>query len=172
MPEAERPRPFPAPFTTEDWARLRSAQGVTPRALMVAARRALAGEPITIVESAPRPEGDLEVISDLEDALAALWDKALLMARRELDAKAADMRGVEADRLISSLLVASRLRGRPSLETAPRGQKYHLRVAQAGDERLIFLAQAIHPRSLAAILQHAASAGRRRTSRRRRDRAP
>lgn len=158
IPEGERPKPFPAPFTAAQWAELREGPATTPRALIVAARRAIAGE--DPLPRAARPAIEITLVEeeethDADERIAELWDAQLARAREEHDQLAKEGRGFEVERVIGALVAASGLAEGLHVEVAPARQQHDLRVVRGDRARLVFLAQAVHPRTLASTVQHA-----------------
>jgi hypothetical protein len=154
LPAAERPGAFPAPFTAADWQRVRTQAAVTPRMILVAARRALMGE----APAPTKPVASEEAV-ETEDSLARHWNEALQAAHAELEQVNAEKRGVDEGRLsaaIRVLLLASGGRVEPS--KARRGREA-LRFARQGEpESSVFVVQSTNGRSVATALGHASKA--------------
>jgi hypothetical protein len=151
VPTGDVPGAFPAPFTVHDWQRLRTQAAVTPRMILVAARRAMLGE----APPATKPEASDEAV-ETEDTLARSWKEALETAHAELEQVNAEKRGVDEGRLAAAirvLLLASA--GKLTPVNARRGRET-LRFARASDpETQVFVVQSTNGRSVATALGHA-----------------
>jgi hypothetical protein len=153
LPWESRPGAFPAPFSREDWERLRGLPGATPRMLFVAARKALAGEDPFL-----RSDTESETREEIDDVLRRHWEEASKEANAELERAAAEKRGIHPTRFsaaIRMLLLATPGTSVSMGESA--GARETLRFTRDGIETLVFVIQGTHARSVAAALGHAAS---------------
>lgn len=158
LPEADRPGPFPAPFKPEDWQRLRTQPGVTPRMLLVAARRALEGEP-PFAEPASPSEARAEAREETDDVLAAAWQQARQNAQAELALALGEKRGVDVERMAAALrLLLLSVPDTSVTLAAARGSRETLRFSRDGRETLVFIVQSTNGRAVATALSHAVSA--------------
>src|SRR5262249_35703532 len=137
---------------------LRSRPAITPRSLVIAARRALRGEeplpraPERLVLT-PVPDDDL---ADPGERIAELWASQLTRARDEHDQLAKEGRGFEVERLLGALVAVASLAEGIQVEIVGARQKHDLRVVEGARAALVFVAQAVHPKTLAATMQSAA----------------
>ncbi|HJL01275.1 MAG TPA: hypothetical protein RMH85_16515 [Polyangiaceae bacterium LLY-WYZ-15_(1-7)] len=148
--EAEPSGDFPWPFQPADWERIAGATVMTPRMLMKACRDALAGG---VVLAAERGEG--EEADDGGDRLEELWEAQLAQARAELDRAWKEHEGLGGTRLTGALMAALRLEGVKLQQPKAKKAKYQLRVLAPAGERLVYVMQQPHPRSVGAVLKDA-----------------
>jgi len=146
LPAAERPGSFPAPFTAESWQQWRKQPGVTPRMLLVAARRALEGEPPVV-----------DTTTDTVDTIMTEhWERAQRKASKELDDAFAEKRGVDEDRLTAATRVL--LQSVPDTQVLmqpKRSGRETLRFIREGRDTSVFATQSTNGTSVAATLGHA-----------------
>ncbi|MBX3249386.1 MAG: hypothetical protein KF901_19575 [Myxococcales bacterium] len=156
LPEDERPKPFPAPFSEARWGELRTRPGVTPRAILVAARRAMDGDDAPSTSEPSSDEARADRAEELSDRLEELWSRELERAREVHDALAAEGRGVDAERLVGALVAAASLASDVKVDVARGRQRHDARLVRGGGHVTLMLVQAVHPRSVASSLRHAA----------------
>jgi hypothetical protein len=160
LPEDERPKPFPAPFAESTWDILRTRPGITPRAILVAARRAMNGEEPLPSAHAPSdaeaPEADAERTEELADRLEDLWLRRIAEAREEHDASTQEGRGVDVERIVGALVAVASLDPDVKVDVGKPSQKFDARIVRSTSQVTLLLAQAVHPRSVSSTLRHAA----------------
>lgn len=153
---------LPWPFSAEQWEEWRTAPGVTPRMLMIACREAY----VSGSAGAPHPqaaETDTEGARDeLDGRLEQLWEEKLSDARGTLDATAQEGRGVDAEQVVSGLLVALRLVRGAHVQRARGKQPHDLRVRANDRDCDVFIVQQAHHRSVGAALRKACEAAGQR----------
>jgi len=142
----EVPHPFPWPFASEDWERVATASVMTPRMLMKACRDALAGG--VILETETEPEAD-------RDRLRELWEAQLEQARAELEHAWKEHDGVALTRVNGALMAALKLLEVDFQRPKNKKAKYQLRLLTKDGERLVYVMQQPHPRSVSAVLKDA-----------------
>lgn len=167
LPEAERVRPFPWPFSKAQLADWCSAEGMTPRRLMIACREALlAGPTAETVEPAPSSSRGLASAVEVEDAnpdrLEQLWQEELMTARHTRRETAADQRGLDGDQIVAGLLAAFRFVTGASAQPKRVKNTPTLVVDSQNGSTEIWVTQQLHPRSVAASVQHASEAAAKR----------
>lgn len=158
LPEDERPKPFPAPFTESTWNTLRTRPGITPRAILVAARRAMNGEdplPNVHTSGADAPETEDERTEELADRLEDLWLRRIAEAREEHDASTHEGRGIDVERIVGALVAVASLDPELKVDAGKPSQKFDARIVRGKSQVTLLLAQAVHPRSFSATLRHA-----------------
>ncbi|NUQ74057.1 MAG: ATP-binding protein [Polyangiaceae bacterium] len=183
LPEEEREKPFPYPFSTRDVDTWTKDLAMTPRMLMQACGEAYLH--VRTKDSGDWAEGDNEKAESavrlksgvfaqpadvaaargLEERLGIQWQEAMERARAEIDVAAQEERGVSAERIMSGLLVALRLLGIETAEsTAKAAPSFRIPAAsKRSRETDVLIAQHAHPRSLAATIRAAASLAKERS---------
>lgn len=159
VPPESHPGVFPAPFTQDEFTRLATTPGMTPRMLFVAARKALEGE-------RPFDEGGMSssVVEELDDMLARSWDEAVRDAHAELDRAASERRGIDESRLAAAIRVLLLTCAGTDVHLGNgRGDKETLRFARNEEETLVFVVQSTNGRSVATILGHASKVAEKRS---------
>jgi hypothetical protein len=166
LPETER-NPFPWPFTEAQFSAWRAAPGLTPRMLMIACREAYEAGPESvavvgaIAAGAPVVEASSsDDVAERNDRLAQLWQAHLRQARAELRELGDSELGLDAERLVSGLIVPLTLAGQAA---KARTIKSTPCVVLEGSGRELRIVQQRHPRWAAAALQHAAQSADRVT---------
>ncbi|HZF50294.1 MAG TPA: AAA family ATPase [Polyangiaceae bacterium] len=175
LPEADREKPPPYPFSPEDVSAWIHSDGMTPRMLMQACGEAYlraqtspapgeAAHKGAAIEAAPpangsggsAPPAPNEPASQ-EERLEIQWNEALARARLEIDEAAEQARGVPPERIAGGLLAALRLLG-VEVNGPPAKGFLSLRVSLPAPAvtREVFIAQQPHPKSLAAAVREAA----------------
>jgi hypothetical protein len=145
--------PFPAPLRPELVERWCQASDMTPRALLIACRRALRGEEDLFGVG---PESS-EAAAPLGDRLEELWLERLDAARSELGRLGEEGGSVAAERVAAALVAVLELDPEVHVATAPFGKALSVEAARGAARATIVVAQQRHPRSLAATLALAAS---------------
>ena len=174
LPEADRQKPPPYPFSPEDVSAWIHSDGMTPRMLMQAC-----GEAYLRAQTSPAPEeaideggaskpgpaanktGSSGLPAPNEPAshherLEIQWNEALARARLEIDEAAEQARGVPPERIAGGMLAALRLLGAEVNGPAAKGF-VSLRVSLPAPTvtREVIIAQQPHPKSLAAVVREA-----------------
>jgi hypothetical protein len=162
LPESEQ-NPFPWPFTEAQVAAWRSAPGMTPRMLMIACREAYeaGSESVAVVGAIAQGTPTLEPssaddLSERNDRLAQLWQAHLRQARAELFDLVETGIGLDAERLVSGLIVPLTLAG---LTAKAKPLKGTPRVVIESSGRELRIVQQRHARWAATALQQAAQCG-------------
>lgn len=160
LPEADRELPFPHPFPRAEVERWINDRGMTPRMLMQAAGEAC----MLRRESGPDSLGPRSMEAppvsapprEPSERLAAEWRDAMEKGRAEIDAAAAEKRGVPAERVASGLVATLRLFG---AEVSPVASKAgpHLQATRDGSSVDVVVAQHGNHTSLAAAIRAAAA---------------
>lgn len=151
LPSESRKGGFPAPFRSEEWARVAEMPGLTPRMLFVAARKALEGE-----RPFEETTKSTEDVVDVDDALAQQWAEALREAHAELDRASSERRGIDESRLAAAMRVLLlRTPGTVVTFGNGRGDKASLRFTRGGEETRVFVVQSTNGRSASSLLGHA-----------------
>jgi hypothetical protein len=162
LPEADRQKPPPYPFSPDDVSAWIRSDGMTPRMLMQAC-----GEAYLRAQTSPAPEeveggasksratAPNEPASH-QERLEIQWNEALARARLEIDEAATQARGVPPERIAGGMLAALRLLGAEVNGPAAKGL-FSLRVSLPAPAvtREVIIAQQPHPKSLAAALREA-----------------
>jgi hypothetical protein len=172
LPEADREKPPPYPFSPEDVRAWSQSDGMTPRMLMQAC-----GEAYLRAQTSPAPEeavgegGSVRPANTIglsglpapnepashQERLEIQWDEALARARIEIDEAAEQARGVPPERIAGGMLAALRLLGAEVNGPAAKGL-FSLRVSLPASAvtREVIIAQQPHPKSLGAVVREAA----------------
>jgi Cdc6-like AAA superfamily ATPase len=161
LPPAQRPHPFPWPFSTAQLEAWRTAPVMTPRMLMIACREAFAAGPQAEQAAAREVPDAQETLAGAHERLRELWTGYLERSQLALLEASSEGRGTDAERLAGALVVAGELANLKASTAMDRTTRV-VRFAESGRE--IRIVQHAHPRSVAAALQHAAgSENARRT---------
>jgi hypothetical protein len=179
LPEEDRQKPPPYPFSPKDVSAWIHSDGMTPRMLMQAC-----GEAYLRAQTSPAPEevaneavdkgsaGEAVPHADTsglsapsapnepashEERLEIQWNEALARARIAIDEAAEQARGVPPERIAGGLLAALRLLAVEVNGPAAKGL-FSLRVSLPAPAvtREVVIAQQPHPKSLAAVVREAA----------------
>ncbi|HZO15768.1 MAG TPA: hypothetical protein VFB62_20990 [Polyangiaceae bacterium] len=165
LPDEQRSAPFPAPFTGDQVKRWCDAADMTPRALMIACRQALAGAlerarkhpEVTRERQPPSEPPPRENDSDaLSLRLEALWEEYLAAARNELKRESEEGRSVSGERLAGALVAAAGLLDDTRALARMQGTAVAVMLERAQSRIAVIIAQQLHPRSLAVSLRRAA----------------
>lgn len=155
LPEAERVRPFPYPFSKSLLDEWRLTEGLTPRRLMIACREAMLAGPSVELENVSSPVEAVPNEDAVPDRLAQLWEIALADARRQLTAVAAEGRGLDGDEVVAGLLSLFHVLPGARAKSKRIKNVSALEVEQNGAASELRAVQHLHPRAVGAAIQHA-----------------
>ena len=155
LPEADRPHPYPFPFTGKQIAAWLEAPGLTPRRLMIACREILDGADNadqTLGAAAGGGGG-----AALHDELEQLWQAHTRMIRAELTDVAATGQSLDGSRLMSGLLAALSLLDATALQALESRGMSGVSVVHAGRTLHVYALQQPHHASVSAALKRLTS---------------
>ena len=153
-----RKKRFPYPLSADDLSVLLSAPGMTPRLLLAALSRVMAGK--TLQEaSSPRPGADPRASRSAGDGLGA-WNAEQARVAREIDDKERSHLSFDGVELAEGL--ASALSFVTGLEVTTRTERDRIMtcVRAPGNELTVLYLTSIHHASVAATLAKAAELAR------------
>ncbi|MDC3987653.1 hypothetical protein [Polyangium jinanense] len=148
LPEEEKSKPFPYPFSTRQVDAWLAAPGMTPRMLMQSCGEAY------LRRTLPEAEEAEPVDTSPDERLAVAWQEHLGRARKRIDEAAAQAQGVAAESIRAGLLAALTV-AQVKAETGETEGAPALRIRMAdGGCEMLFVQQAHHT-SLARVLRAA-----------------
>jgi hypothetical protein len=152
LPEDQRRGEFPAPFGAGEARRWCEAADMTPRALMIACRRALAGD---VAPAAGSQDAESAAAEALDGCLERHWEEHLVAARAEILRAAEEGTSLSPERVASSLVAVLSLSADVTTKVRASKPATMVEVERAGCRGSILLLQQSHPRSVAAGLERA-----------------